>query len=94
MYARLTRISGQVDEDQVVPMTERIMSEARQLDGIKGGYWLRSRDNGDLVAVTLWETEEAMKATEQQAAALRNRAAQETRGGQVSVDHCDVVGHF
>lgn len=95
MYARLTRISGgQVDDDQVVPMTERIMSEARKLDGIQGGYWLRSRDTGDLFALTLWETEEAMSATEQQAAALREQATQETPGGQVSVDHCEVVGHF
>lgn len=95
MYARLTRISGgQVDEDQVVPMMERIMSEARKLDGIQGGYWLRSRDTGDLYAVTLWETEEAMNTTEQAAAALREQAAQETPGGDVRVDHCEVVGHF
>jgi heme-degrading monooxygenase HmoA len=95
MYARLTRISGgQVDDDQVIPMTERIMSEARKLDGIQGGYWLRSRDSGDLFAVTLWETEEAMAATEQQAAALREQATEEAPGGDVTVDHCEVLGQF
>jgi heme-degrading monooxygenase HmoA len=78
MYARLTRISGgQVDDDQVGPMTEWIMSEARKLEGIQGGYWLRSRDSADLYALTLWETEEAMAATEAQAAALREQAAED-----------------
>jgi heme-degrading monooxygenase HmoA len=94
MYARVTRISGaRVDEEQVGPMTERIVNEARALEGIRGGYWLRSADSGDLLAVTLWDTEEAMAATERQAASLREEMSQEA-GGQVTVDRCEVIGQI
>jgi len=95
MYARLTRISGlQVEEDQVGPMTEAIMSQARAMDGIRGGYWLRSGDTGDLLALTLWDSEQAMRATEEQAAALREQATQDAGGGQITVDRCEIIGQF
>jgi len=94
MFARLTRIAGaQYSEDDVGPMTDDIVSQARELEAIRGGYWLRSRENGDLFAITLWDSEEAMMATEQQAASLREEAQQQA-GGQVSVDHCEVVGRI
>lgn len=92
MFARVTRIAGaEYSEDDVGPMTENIISQARQLEGIRAGYWLRSRESGDLFAITLWDSEEAMMATEQQAASLREEAQQQA-GGEVSVDHCEVVG--
>ena len=95
MYARLTRISGgQVDEDQVGPMTEAIMSQARTMEGIRGGYWLRSADTGDLLALTLWDSEQAMRATEEQAAALREQATQDAGGGEMTVDRCEIIGQF
>lgn len=95
MYARLTRISGgQFDEDQVGAMTEAIMSQARSMEGIRGGYWLRSADTGDLFALTLWDSEQAMQATEEQAAALRDQAARDVRGGEVTVDRCEVIGQL
>jgi len=95
MYARLTRISGgQFDEDQVGPMTEAIMSQARAMEGIRGGYWLRSADPGDLLALTLWDSEQVMRATEEQAAALPEQAAQDVGSGQVTVDRCETIGQF
>ena len=75
-------------------MTERIVGEARAMDGIRGGYWLRSADSGDLLAVTLWDTEEAMQATEQQAASLREEASQQAGGGQITVERCEVIGQL
>jgi heme-degrading monooxygenase HmoA len=95
MYARLTRISGgQFDEDQVGPMTEAIMSQARAMEGIRGGYWLRSADTGDLFALTLWDSEQAMRATEEQAAALREQATTDVGGREMTVDRCEVIGQF
>jgi heme-degrading monooxygenase HmoA len=95
MYARLTRISGgQVDEDQVGPMTEAVISKARAMEGIRGGYWLRSADTGDLFALTLWDSEQAMLATEEQAAAMRQQATEEVGGGEITVDRCEIIGQF
>lgn len=75
-------------------MTEAIMSQARTMEGIRGGYWLRNSDTGDLLALTLWDSEQAMRATEEQAAALREQAAQDVGGGEMTVDRCEVIGQF
>ena len=75
-------------------MTEAIMSQARTMEGIRGGYWLRSADTGDLFALTIWDSEQAMRATEEQATALREQAAQDVGGGEMTVDRCEVIGQF
>ena len=58
------------------------MSQARTMEGIRGGYWLRSADSRDLFALTLWDREQAMRATEEQAAALRKQATQDIGVGR------------
>ena len=94
MYAPLTRISGTVRRGPGRPMTEAIMSQARAMEGIRGGYWLRSADTGDLFALTPWDSEQAMRVTEEQAAALREQATQDVGGGEVTVDRCEIIGQF
>ena len=46
-----------------------------QLDGYEGAYLLADRNSGTSVAITLWESEEAMRASEEAA----NRATQRCR---------------
>jgi len=58
------------------------MSQARTMEGVRGGYWLRSADSRDLFALTLWDREQAMRATEEQAAALRKQATQDIGVGR------------
>ena len=74
MYARLTRISGgQFDEDQVGPMTEAIMSQARAMDGIRGGYWLRSAAACASVARMACSLSHRVRANRSPVSALRSQ---------------------
>jgi len=56
-------VSGRVDasaDERVV--REQLVPALKQQDGFKGGYWLRQVDSDEVLAVTLWESEEALRA--------------------------------
>jgi heme-degrading monooxygenase HmoA len=44
--------------------TEKVLPQLERLDGFEGSLILANRRSGEIVAVTLWESEEAMPATE------------------------------
>jgi hypothetical protein len=80
MHARLSYLEGAVDaldagatsfRDQVVPSVRD--------NGGKAAILLVDRQSGKAVAVTVWENEEAMRATEERANTLRAQAAEATR---------------
>ena len=82
MHARVTTISGSPDNadagianfrDNVVPYAK---SEG------KGAILLVDRESGKAIAVTLWDDEDAMRASEESANALRADAAQQMGAGQ------------
>ena len=78
MHARVTRLEASADlldemtrqfEAQSVPVIEG-------LDGYKGYILLADRTNGAAMAVTYWESEEALQASEDAVAPERERAVQ------------------
>jgi heme-degrading monooxygenase HmoA len=78
MHARDTSLSGSpadVDggvanfRENVVPFTHE--------QGGKGAILLLDRQTGSAIAITLWEDEQALRASEERANALRAEAAQE-----------------
>jgi hypothetical protein len=65
-FARLVTIGGrreQVDEFARFG-TEKVLPQLKRLEGFEGSLVLANRRSGEIVAVTLWESEEAMRATE------------------------------
>jgi heme-degrading monooxygenase HmoA len=79
MFARVTSLGGAPDRaDQGISnFREQVLPAARQLAGFKGAYLMMDRDTGDALSVTIWESEEAMQASEEAASRLRAGAAQE-----------------
>jgi hypothetical protein len=77
MFARVTRYEGSPSEIEagIKLIKETIAPAARRLQGFKGGYWLLDRANGEGLSVTLFESESALHATEDDAAQLRSRAS-------------------
>jgi heme-degrading monooxygenase HmoA len=78
MHARLTSLSGSPSDlegaianfrEQVVPFTNQ--------HGGKGAILLVDRQSGSAIAITLWEDEEALRASEEKANELRAQAAEE-----------------
>jgi len=93
MHARLTSLSGSPDEvdagiadfrEKVVPFTHE--------QGGKGGILLVDRQSGKAIAITLWEDEQALHASEERANELRAAVAEEMHASeQPSVSRYEVA---
>jgi hypothetical protein len=82
MHARVTRLSGPADNidagienfrTKVVPFTRE--------EG-KGAILLVDRESGEAIGITLWEDEEALRASEERANALRATVADQMGADQ------------
>jgi hypothetical protein len=93
MYARVSSYEGGAPEnleESVRRGREDVVPAARELEGFGGAIALLDRRSGRHMVISLWETEEAMQASEEQARELRQR--QLTEGEQVaSVDRFEVA---
>ncbi len=80
MHARVSTYQGPTDPEQIEEGLrydrENILPQARQMDGFKGVIGLLDRQSGKALTVTLWESEEAMRASEQEANRLRQESAE------------------
>jgi heme-degrading monooxygenase HmoA len=71
-----------------------ILPQAKEGDpGFKGIIALTDRQGGKLLGITFWESEEAMRATEEEASRLREESA-EVGGGTVAGVERYEVGLF
>jgi hypothetical protein len=82
MHARVTSVSGSpTDVDAgIANFREAVVPFAR--DEGKGAILLVDRQTGKAIAITLWENEQALKASDDRANALRADAAQEMGAAQ------------
>ena len=78
MHARLSYLEGSTDslDAGVKSFREQVVPAVRD-NGGKAAYLLVDRATGRAIGVTLWESEEAMRASEEAANALRAQAAKE-----------------
>lgn len=93
MHARVTSLSGSPDEvdagiadfkEKVVPFTHE--------HGGKGGMLLVDRQTGRALAITLWEDEQALNASDARADELRANVAEEMQAtAQPTVDRYEVA---
>ena len=80
MHARLSFIEGSPDalDAGVNSFREQVVPTVRETGGA-GALLLVDRQSGKAIGVTLWESEDAMRAVEERANALRAQAAEETK---------------
>lgn len=78
MYARKTAFKTSTDnvDTGAKVFTDEVLPLARTIPGFKGALAMADRSTGDLVSYTLWETEDAMRASEEQANQIRGEALQ------------------
>jgi heme-degrading monooxygenase HmoA len=70
---------------------EVILPQAKEMDpGFKGIIALTDRQSGKLLGITFWESEEAMRATEQDANQLREESAEAGGGTVAGVERYEV----
>lgn len=93
MFARITRFEGrpeQVDELRYA-VVERTLPAVRRLDGFAGALVLAERQGDKVEVIILWESEEAMDASEESAYWFRTYSA-ETAGEKITgVERYEVV---
>ena len=77
MHARVTKFT--VERNRIDDANEyhrsTVLPKARELDGFKGGVALVDRDGGSIFSFTLWENEDALRASEEAGNRLRGQAA-------------------
>ena len=85
MHARVTTIEGSPDrmDEAARHIEEQTLPRLRQMEGFKGFVAFGDRQSGRLMGVAFWESEEALRATEQAVSGVRSGAA-ETAGGTVA----------
>src|SRR2546425_867359 len=69
MFARVTTLQGpsdQVDEG-IKSVQEQVIPAARQMKGFQGMLALADRNTGKMLGITLWESEDALRQSEEAA---------------------------
>ena len=92
VYARVSTLEGSPEliDDGLRYLREEILPTGKDDPGFKGLIALADCNSGKTLSITLWESEEDMRATEQDANQLRS-AWSETSGQQiVSVESYEV----
>ena len=89
---RVTTIEGAPDrmDDAKRPTQEQTLPQLQKMDGFKGFVALGDRQSGKLLGVAFWESEEALRATEQAVSSVRSRAAEASSGTVAGVEQYEV----
>ena len=92
MYARSTTIQGQPSsiDAGIAHMRDSAMSALEGIDGCVGSSLLVDRTSGRCIVTTSWESEEAMRASEESIRPIRDRAA-ELLGGSRQVEEWEIA---
>ena len=94
MHARLTTVeevpSHKMD-DAARHLREQVLPQLQQLDGFEGFIAVRDRENGRLRGLALWESEDALRATDEAAARIRGTVTEATGGTIAGVENYEVV---
>lgn len=99
MFARVTisQASPDLSPEDRDSMTnfilEQVIPAARRMDGFKGGYWLADPGTGKGITITLWETEEAERASQAAATRIRQEAASALDLEMKGIEVYEVLAH-
>jgi heme-degrading monooxygenase HmoA len=93
MFARVSRLQENIDDldEGVRVFREKLLPQVEAIPGFVGLQQLVNRTTGETLAVTFWDSEEAMGASESQADQIREEAAGLTAGEIRSVERYEVV---
>ena len=93
MFARVSTYQGDPDklDEGTRYAVDQVLPRARQMAGWKGIYVLVDRESGKQLSVTLWESEQDMRASEEAAHTAKNESARAAGGAVVGVERYRVA---
>lgn len=71
--------------------SEDVVSRVLQIPGCKGIYYLNGKETGKALSITLWDTEEAMAASRQEANKLRKETSEAEKTEILEVEEFEVT---
>jgi hypothetical protein len=92
MFARITRYEGGSPEavDDALKRKRQVLPTAPgQTEGMTGAIFCADRTTGTILAISLWEDEEALRNSEEMAGKLRAQVTAEDE--RASVEHYEVA---
>jgi heme-degrading monooxygenase HmoA len=95
VYARVSALEGppELMDESLRLAREVVLPQGRLMEGFKGMIVLGDRHSGKTLGITLWESEEAMRTSEEAAKRLREESAQAGGDTIASVERYE-VGFF
>jgi heme-degrading monooxygenase HmoA len=92
MFARLGTWQGSAEELErwIERAREHVKPSIREDAGLTAAYWLVDRAGGKGLIVTFWESEEAMRASEE-ARRRRQAVTSAATGAQVTTERYEIV---
>jgi heme-degrading monooxygenase HmoA len=92
MHARVTTLEVPPDrmDDARRNVQEQVLPRLSQMEGFKGFVALGSSQSGKLQGVAFWESEEALRATDQSVVPIREGAAEAAGGTVAGVEEFEV----
>ena len=92
MHARVTTLEVPPDrmDDATRHVQEQVLPQLKQMDGFKGFVALGSSQSGKLQGIAFWESEEALRATDDAVVPIREGAAEAAGGTVASVEEFEV----
>jgi heme-degrading monooxygenase HmoA len=92
VYARSTTIQAQTSSigEGIAHVRDEVMPAIQGIEGYVGLSMLVDRQSGRCIATSAWQSEEAMRASDNQLTPIRARAA-EILGGTPEVDEWEIV---
>jgi heme-degrading monooxygenase HmoA len=92
MHARVTTLEVPPDrmDDATRHVREQVVPRLSQMEGFKGLVALGSRQSGKLQGVAFWESEEALRATDEAVVPIREGAAEAAGGTVAGVEEFEV----
>ena len=92
MYARVTTLEVPPDriDEATSHVREQVLPQLSQMQGFKGFIALGNRQSGKVQGVAFWESEEALRATDEAVAGIREGAAAAASGTVAGVEEFEV----
>ncbi len=93
MYARVTTIQGSPGkmDDAKGHVQEQTLPQLQKMEGFKGFVALGDRQSGTVLGVAFWESEEALRATDEAVSSVRSGAAGAAGGMVAGVEEYEVL---
>ncbi len=95
MFARIATYAAEPSpyriEQGIRRAREKALPRLRQMDGYRRAYFLVDHQRGRAVSISLWESEEAMRTSEQVVRTLRDEIAGGLGTETVDVEHYEVA---